>query len=141
MAAVVALIRGHTSTTTSTHQHEHSTRPHTKAGVSLPAHRAQNITTATFQALSSLTANILKSSSSLASCSHAKYRQSKATAWSQKYQPASRTIGSIRLHELAYMGWSNWKIARSSKWQVHIPCVCSQHQRIHFLSSSPHQTP
>ena len=37
-------------------------------------------------------------------------RQITATAWSQKYQLAGRTIDSIRLHELANMGWSNWNL-------------------------------
>jgi len=30
-----------------------------------------------------------------------------ATAWSQKYQLAGRSIETIHLHELVYMGWSN----------------------------------
>ena len=33
-----------------------------------------------------------------------------ATAWSQKYQLAGRSIETIHLHELVYMGWSNWNI-------------------------------
>ena len=37
-------------------------------------------------------------------------RQVTATAWSQRYQLAGRPIESVHLHELAYMGWSNWNL-------------------------------
>ena len=37
-------------------------------------------------------------------------RQITATAWSQKYHLAGRPVETIPLHELAYMGWSNWNL-------------------------------
>ena len=37
-------------------------------------------------------------------------RQITSTAWSQRYQLAGRPIESVHLHELAYMGLSNWNL-------------------------------
>ena len=37
-------------------------------------------------------------------------RQVTSTAWSQKYHLAGRPIDSVRLYELAYLGWSNWSL-------------------------------
>ena len=68
---------------------------------------AQSGTTATYRTHSSPTVNILIQNSSLAWWFP---RHITATAWSQKYQLAGRSTESVRLQELAYMGWSNWNL-------------------------------
>ena len=135
--AAAALTHGHTRITTSTHHHGHSIHPHTgNTGMNRPVHKAPSTMTMIYQAHPARQPTFWQQATvwpHVSTPHHSNSMESEIpTGWQTCWHDSSPWASIHGLVELEF--------TCLSKWQIHIACVCPQHQRIHFLSSPFHQT-